>query len=328
MILCITHSQDFYNIDLFFEYLQTKNIPYFRLNSDHLNHLYKINVNEDSFELTDESGNTIHSKDVKAVWHRKSWRITVPEELDDHYEKIFTKEYVALRDNLITTLENVPWINSFESEKRIDTNKMLQLKIAKKNNLVIPKTLFSNDEEKITEFFHQHCNGKAVAKLHGVITKSMSGENFLSTTVINEDNLEYIADIAYCPMIFQPYIDKEYELRIVYVDGEFFTGKINNSENVDWRVAQENYFWSDYDLPQHIKSNLLFMMQEMNLYLGAIDMIKGKDGTYYFLEVNPQGEWGMLQKELNFPIAQRIADNLIKRINIHEQNFNYHSYKR
>ncbi len=30
------------------------------------------------------------------------------------------------------------------------------------------------------------------------------------------------------------------------------------------------------------------MMQEMGLYLGAIDMIKGKDGKYYFLEVNPQ----------------------------------------
>ncbi len=60
------------------------------------------------------------------------------------------------------------------------------------------------------------------------------------------------------------------------------------------------------------------MMQEMGLYLGAIDMIKGKDGKYYFLEVNPQGEWGMLQKELSFPIAEKIADNLIKRINFHE----------
>jgi hypothetical protein len=33
--------------------------------------------------------------------------------------------------------------------------------------------------------------------------------------------LEHLSDIAYCPMIFQPYIDKEYELRIVYIDGEF-----------------------------------------------------------------------------------------------------------
>jgi hypothetical protein len=89
MILCITHSQDFYNIDLFFEYLSSRNIPFFRLNSDRLNHLQKISVNENTFELTDESGNTIHSDHIKGVWHRKAWRISVPEELDQDYEKSF-----------------------------------------------------------------------------------------------------------------------------------------------------------------------------------------------------------------------------------------------
>lgn len=318
MILCITHSQDFYNIDLFFEYLSSRNIPFFRLNSDRLNHFQKISVNENTFELTDESGNTIHSDHIKGVWHRKAWRISVPEELDQDYEKIFLNEYGNLRYNLMTVLEDIPWINPYENEKKIDGNKMLQLKIAQKNNLIIPKTVYSNDEEKITTFFHQYCKGKGIAKLHGVTAKTMSGENMTSTMVIEEDTLEHLSDIAYCPMIFQPYIDKEYELRIVYIDGEFFTGMINNSENADWRIAREGYFWSAYELPGSVKKNLTSMMKEMGLYIGAIDMIKGKDGQYYFLEVNPQGEWGMLQKELGFPIAEKIADNLIKRINFYE----------
>lgn len=315
MILCITHSQDFYNINLFFVYLNSKNIPYFRLNSDHMNHLQKISVNEDSFELTDESGNTVHSKDIKGVWHRKAWGIPVPEELDEEYRKIFLSGYANLRYNLITVLENIPWINPYENERKIDGNKMLQLKTAKENHLAVPKTIFSNDEEKITAFFHEFCNGKAVAKLHSLTAKTMNGENLISTMIIEEDTLQHIADIMYCPMIFQPYIDKEYELRIVYIAGDFFTGKINNSDNADWRVAQGNYIWSAYELPENIKAGLASMMQEMGLYIGAIDMIRGKDGEYYFLEVNPQGEWGMLQKELGFPIAERIADNLIKRIN-------------
>lgn len=318
MILCITHSGDFYNIDIFFHYLETKNIPYFRLNSDRLNHLQKIMMSKDFFELTDEFGNTVTSKEIQAVWHRKAWGITVPEELDQSYRSVFLKEYMSLRYNLFTILENIPWINPFENENKIDGNKMFQLKLAQRHNLIIPKTIFSNDPERITTFFHQNCNGKMVAKLHGVISKSMNGENFLSTNIIDENSLEDISDIAYCPMIFQPYIEKEYELRIVYLDGEFFTGKINNSENVDWRVAQGNYFWSAYELPGNIKLNLTSMMKEMGLYIGAIDMIRGKDGNYYFLEVNPQGEWGMLQKELNFPIVERIVDNLIKRIKTNE----------
>lgn len=314
MILCITHSRDFYNIDIFFEYLQSRNIPYFRLNSDRLNNNQQISISEDGFELTDESGNNMKSKEITAVWHRKSWQIDIPEELDEAYRKIFLKEYFTLRYNLFTALEHVPWINPFEQENKIDGNKMLQLKMAKKNGLTVPKTLFSNDADKITAFFHACCNGKMVAKLHGVLSKSMGGEDLLSTNIIEEDSLEDIADIAYCPMIFQPYIEKEYELRIVYLAGEFFTGKINNSENADWRIARGNYFWSAYQLPENIATNLSAMMNEMGLYMGAIDMIRGKDGNYYFLEVNPQGEWGMLQKDLDFPIAQRIADNLIKRM--------------
>ncbi|MBB4805980.1 MvdC family ATP-grasp ribosomal peptide maturase [Chryseobacterium defluvii] len=319
MILCITHSNDFYNIDIFFEYLASKNIPFFRLNSDHVNHLLKISIKEDSFELTDKQGNTVRSQDIKAVWHRKAWKIAVPDDLDEEYEKIFLNEYSSLRYNLLTALEDLPWINPYEKEKKIDGNKMHQLKIAGKNNLVIPETIFSNDEEKITAFFHKYCNGKAIAKLHGALVKSMSGEQFLSTTIIEEDSLEHISDIAYTPMIFQPYIDKEYELRIVYVDGEFFTGKIDSSGQADWRVSRKDHAWTSYDLPERIKNDLTSMMKEMGLYLGAIDMIKGRDGEYYFLEVNPQGEWGMLQKELGFPIAEKIADNLIKRMKINEQ---------
>lgn len=318
MILCITHSQDFYTIDRFFQYLSSKNIPCFRLNSDRLNHLQKISISENSFEITDEYGNVLHSDDIKGIWHRKAWRFSVPEELDREYEKIFLNEYASLRYNLFTQLEHLPWINPYENEKKIDGNKMLQLKIAQQNHLVIPPTVFTNDEEKVKEFFEEHCSGKAIAKLHGVTRKTMSGENLISTMVIEQETLENLSDIIYCPMIFQPYIDKEYELRIMYVDGEFFTGKINNSDHADWRVSHEDYFWTAYQLPDDIKINLSAMMKKMGLYMGAIDMIRGKDGKYYFLEVNPQGEWGMLQKELEFPIAERIADNLIKRTNIHE----------
>ncbi|WP_294278218.1 MvdC/MvdD family ATP grasp protein [uncultured Chryseobacterium sp.] len=318
MILCITHSGDYYNVDLFSAYLKSKDIPFFRLNSDHINHLQKISIDQDSFELTDEHGNMVSSSDIKGVWNRKAWSITVPEDMDEDYHRIFINEYSCLRYNLITTLEHLPWINPYEAEKKIDGNKIHQLRTARKNHLCVPETLFSNDAEKIKSFFYQYCNGKAVAKLHGVMSKSMAGEHMLSTMIIEEDSLESIGDIAYCPMIFQPYIEKSYELRIIYVDGAFFTGKINNSENADWRIANSHYSWSAYELPEDICRNLSAMMREMGLCLGAIDMIRGKDGNYYFLEVNPQGEWGMLQKELNFPIAETIADYLIKRINIHE----------
>lgn len=319
MILCITHSQDFYNIDLFFEYLTSKNIPFFRLNSDCFNHQMKLSLNSSSFTITDESGNQISSEDIKAVWHRKTWSVKFPEDLDDHYRSIFLNEYQSLRLNVFTTLEHLPWINPLQSERNIESNKILQLKIAKKNGLTIPETLFSNNEDAVKDFFRNFCNGKAIAKLHSTISASMDGQEMISTIVFDENSFDHLSDIASCPMIFQPYIHKQYELRIVYINGEFFTGKINNSIHADWRVSRSGFFWEKYDLPEAVENSLNLMMKEMGLIFGAIDMIKSTDGNYYFLEVNPQGEWGMLQKELNFPIAERIADYLINRIYTNEQ---------
>jgi len=314
MILCITHSQDFYNVDIFFDYLKSKNIPFFRLNSDRLNHQMKLNFRNEEFTIEDEVGNYISSKQLKAVWHRKSWNITVPEDLDQNYHSIFLSEYQSLRTNIYSALEHLPWVNPWQQEIKIDSSKMLQLHLAKESGLHIPQTLFSNDESAVKEFFAEFCNGKMVSKLHGPISQSMDGQEMVSTLLLEESDLEQLSDLTACPMIFQPYIDKEYELRIVYLNGEFFTGKINNNTHTDWRIAHADFFWEQYALPDQIKNNLDLMMKRMGLIFGAIDMIKSTDGNYYFLEVNPQGEWGMLQKELDFPVAERIADYLINRI--------------
>ncbi len=51
------------------------------------------------------------------------------------------------------------------------------------------------------------------------------------------------------------------------------------------------------------------LMQRLDLCFGAIDIIRRPDGEYVsLLEVNPQGEWGMLQKYLGYPIAETIAE--------------------
>jgi hypothetical protein len=43
-------------------------------------------------------------------------------------------------------------------------------------------------------------------------------------------------------------------------------------------------------------------------------MMVTPEGRHIFLEVNPQGEWGMIQRDLQLPIAETIAEKLIKRI--------------
>ena len=118
-------------------------------------------------------------------------------------------------------------------------------------------------------------------------------------------------------MIFQEYIPKQYELRIAYVDGEFFTGKVpgENNETTDWRTIRGRVVaWEPYELPAAVCEKITTLMQRLGLTFGAIDMIRNRSGEYVFLEVNPQGEWGMLQKDLDYPIGETIAKKLVTRI--------------
>nr|MCF4968340.1 MvdC family ATP-grasp ribosomal peptide maturase [Nostoc sp. CMAA1605] len=52
-------------------------------------------------------------------------------------------------------------------------------------------------------------------------------------------------------------------------------------------------------------------MGRLELRFGAFDFIVTPDGEHIFLEVNPNGEWGMLERDLDYPIADAIAETLV-----------------
>ena len=52
------------------------------------------------------------------------------------------------------------------------------------------------------------------------------------------------------------------------------------------------------------------LMKALKINFGAIDMILTPEGEYVFLEVNPNGQWGWIEKLTGMPISQAIADVL------------------
>jgi glutathione synthase/RimK-type ligase-like ATP-grasp enzyme len=202
---------------------------------------------------------------------------------------------------------------------QIGNNKLIQLEQARNCGLTVPLTLFSNTQAEVRTFF-ERCNGQMITKMHGVLHYGMQGggQNF-PTTQLQRADLEEMDTLHLCPMIFQELIPKQVELRIAYVDGQCFTGAINASGSqtgkTDWRYAHDvKLVWEHYALPEDVRTGLHRMMQAFGLPFGAIDMIVTPDGRHVFLEVNPQGEWGMLQRDLDLPIGQAIAEKLIEKI--------------
>jgi MvdC family ATP-grasp ribosomal peptide maturase len=247
---------------------------------------------------------------------RRIWEPELSQELAPKYREACIRESLATLDGFWDSLKEARWVDNLE---RINTahNKLRQLRVASEVGFVIPQTLVTNKAESAREFFHQ-VNGKMVSKLLTALSRSMEANSsfFLYTSTVKEEDLQDAESLRYCPMVFQEQIPKQQELRVVYVNGHVFVGALEASiyaaAKVDWRKpGVEVGAWQHHQLPDEVIHRLQAFMGKFGLLFGALDFILTPSGEYVFLEVNPVGEWGMLERDLDLPIASAIADALI-----------------
>jgi glutathione synthase/RimK-type ligase-like ATP-grasp enzyme len=140
---------------------------------------------------------------------------------------------------------------------------------------------------------------------------------FVYTSRVREADLASAEALRHSPMVFQELIPKAYELRVAFVAGETFPAALDASGTsrgqTDWRrVAPEECHWRKAQLPSEVASGLSVLMTELGLVFGAVDLSCTPAGEYVFLEVNPGGEWGMLERDLGLPISEAIAAALLE----------------
>jgi MvdC family ATP-grasp ribosomal peptide maturase len=317
-VLLLTHSADFYTIDLVAEALSRKGARPFRLNTDRFPASVKLSAragdDRDSYLITD-IGARISTKEIRAVWARKLWTPKMDTDLDERFREMCVRESVAALEGFLDALHDARWVNNLQRERAAE-NKQRQLRIAAEAGLRIPRTLVTNDPAEARQFFAE-TEGRMVAKLLRPLTVSMNAPPlFVYTSQVREEDLASAETLRHSPMVFQELIPKARELRIAWVAGEAFAGALDASGTTrgqtDWRLAQpEECQWQSAELPVEASSGLQALMTELGLVFGAIDLIYTPEGEYVFLEVNPAGEWGMLQRDLGLPIADAIARALL-----------------
>ena len=336
MILCITHSSDHYTIDLVHQRLKELGHELYRFDSDRfgIDYILEYELNDGPPDLCLKGpAGEIAAAQIEAVWYRKLWSLQKPEGMDQSYSETYNRAYSTYRDIFFSQLAHLPWINHIDRDHAVGNNKLLQLEQARASGLNVPRTIMSNDTARVLRFYDE-CGGEVVMKLHNSLAQSMKRAAFFPTTILQKEHLRNAEGLRLCPMIFQQRIFKSYELRIVYVDGELFTGKIRVSDSgagaTDWRASDpaEAGGWEAYELPASVAQPVKKFMHSLQLSFGAIDMIRNTEGEYIFLEVNPQGEWGMLQRDLNYPIAETIAEKLINKIEHEIKDSHHHALER
>ncbi len=317
-VLLLTHSGDFYTIDLVAEALARRGARPFRLNTDRFPASVKLSAragDDRPAHLITDASKQVSTAEICAVWARKLWMPKMDDDLDERFREMCVRESVAALEGFLDALHDARWVNDIQRERAAE-NKQRQLRIAAQAGLSVPRTLVTNDPAEARQFFIE-TEGRMVAKLLRPLTVSMNAPAlFVYTSRVSEEDLARAETLRHSPMVFQELIPKERELRVAWVAGEAFTGALDASGTsrgqTDWRLAQpEECRWQRAELPVEVSRGLQSMMSELGLVFGAIDLICTPAGEHIFLEVNPGGEWGMLERDLGLPIAESIAGALL-----------------
>ncbi|HEX8336920.1 MAG TPA: MvdC family ATP-grasp ribosomal peptide maturase [Pyrinomonadaceae bacterium] len=319
VVLLLTHGADFYTVDLVAEALARRGARPFRLNTDLFPARVKLAArqgNDRAAHLIAYEGAQVSADEVRAVWARKLWPPRMADDLDERFREMCVRESVAAFEGFLDALHDARWVNDLQRERAAE-NKQRQLRVAARAGLRVPRTLVTNDPEAARDFFDE-TEGRMVAKLLRPLTVSMNADtDFVYTSLVSAEDLAHAETLRHSPMVFQELIPKARELRVAWVDGQAFTGALDASGTsrgqTDWRrAAPEECHWRTAELPAEVSRGLRSLMSELGLVFGAVDLICTPAGEHVFLEVNPAGEWGMLERDLNLHISDAIAGALLQ----------------
>lgn len=318
VVLLITHSKDFFTIDRVSQAIQKRGAFPFRLDTNKFPQEVQLKAHMGKFGsnyILKYGDYSINSEQVQAVWMRRVWHSQLSENLAPHFRAACVRESSATLEGFWDGLKDARWVDNLQ-RINVAENKLYQLRLAQEVGLAIPQTVVTNLPEEARELFY-NVNGKMVAKLLTPLSYSMESSSFfLYTSAVQEKDLLEADSLRYCPMVFQEQIPKLRELRVVYVNGNFFVGALDASRyknsTVDWRHASSDAcIWEYHELPDDIAIRIKMYMLRLGLTFGAFDFIQTPSEEYVFLELNPTGEWGMLERDLDYPISEAIAEALL-----------------
>lgn len=257
---------------------------------------------------------------IKNYWYRRGEfniafeRFYANETMDiltvSTWNKMLKREHDQLSAYFDFSLTTDQSLNSFKDN---ELNKLNVLNVAKGFGLAVPPTIVTNKKKSLEHFFN----------LHGeIITKAvwngqdfqLGGVYFYSPTLLFDfDALKKNIPDSFPATLFQKNIPKKYELRVFYLNETLYASCIFSQRDAQTAIDFREYNHEKpnrvvpYQMPKAVSDKLIALMNYLKLKSGSIDMIYGKDDCYYFLEVNPIGQFKQVSMPCNYYLEREIA---------------------
>ncbi|HAA17483.1 MAG TPA: grasp-with-spasm system ATP-grasp peptide maturase [Cytophagales bacterium] len=270
---------------------------------------FSLTANGIEFELLVNHETTLHSKEIDRFWYRRgeiNFDLKIGE--DAHYDagirEWLFRENTTIVDCIYHHLDSLKSINKPSDN---DINKLIVLVEAQKVGFKIPDSWVVDRKEKLPYRPSYISKGLSFTGF-----RASDGQFYSAGTISGEGGQD---EFSYS--LFQEEIKKWVEVRTFHLDGENHSVSIFSQNNQQTKLDFRNYDRErpnrviPFTLPHEIECKLNELMKVLSLDSGSIDLIVDQNGDYYFLEVNPIGQFLQVSNPGGYYLEEKIAKKLM-----------------
>jgi hypothetical protein len=245
---------------------------------------------------------------LKSVWWRQpTFLRNTPGRSLSTTQQLEKSQWAAMMRGMML-FDSAHWFNHPMKTYGAES-KPVQLRKAAQAGFLVPNTRITNDS--LANIPSVIGNRIALKSIDTVLLFEADHQHFGYTTIVD---WTACADEAFhtVPATIQAVISPKIDLRVTVLGQHLWCVQITDGGDGiegDWRLRSKAALqFRDYQLPPDVATRCLALVANLELRYAAIDLALSGD-DYWFIEVNPTGEWGWLDRGAR-RISKTIAGEL------------------
>ena len=299
MLLTISNSKDS-TADYLLPLLAREGLDTVRVNTDTVTDSFSISYHNGIMSLC-RDGRAYKASEFTNVWYRRPEKLDLGDSSDEPQIAYTLLEWTSALEAFFAHIPFERWVNHPASNANA-SSKPEQLSTARSLGLNTPATIVTQDPSKALSFVKTTPGGVVIKPLSfGYVEHADDGPDALIyTSDLAEQALEHIHEVKACPTLLQEKVSKEVDVRITIIDRALSAVALVSKDDEGTQITDirrnnmSGVVYEPIGVPLDICKQLFALMKHYGLRFGAIDMVISTEGKWYFLEVNPNGQWAWL----------------------------------
>jgi len=249
---------------------------------------------------------------VTAIYYRRPVTPNTPAGASIGMRRWIANEVRSAWGGLLATNPSITWVNHPLAISGA-AYKPEQLVRAARMGLNVPETVVTTDVACATDFCRTHSWNVVTKPIgHGEIRAAIEADDrVVYTSALNDSHERIMTRVAVCPTLLQRRITKDIDVRVTVVDSECMAVALHSQDSsvsaVDCRRDNmRDMRYSRLRLPTELEQSVIDYTKSYGLTFSAIDLVRDREGVYWFLEINPAGQWAWLEQVADVPISDAL----------------------